>query len=55
MKSHFGKVVQNFELKSIGGAHKDHQLTPLHVTTRTSGRFFFNLQLCVSFIRIGVI
>ena len=40
MKSHFGKVVQNVELKSIGGAHKDHQLTPLHVTTRTSGRFF---------------
>ena len=29
MTSHFGKVVQIIELKSVGGAPKDHQLAPL--------------------------
>ena len=29
MKSYFGEVVQNFELKRVGGAPKGHQLTPL--------------------------
>ena len=29
IRSHFEKLVQNFELKRIGGAPKGHQLTPL--------------------------
>ena len=31
LRSHF-QVVQNFELKRIGGAPKDHQITPLNKT-----------------------
>jgi len=33
MRSQFEKVVQNFELKRVGGAPKDYQLTPLGITT----------------------
>jgi len=33
MRSQFEKVVQNFELKMIGVAPKNHQLTPLHVVS----------------------
>jgi len=29
MRSHFGGVVQNFELKRVGGAPKDYQFAPL--------------------------
>ena len=29
MRYDFGEVVQNFELKRIGGAPKDHQFAPL--------------------------
>ena len=29
MRSHFGKIVQTFELKRVRGAPKGHQLTPL--------------------------
>jgi len=29
MKSHLEKVVQNFELKRVGGAPKDHLFAPL--------------------------
>ena len=29
MRSYFKKLVQNFELERIGGAHKGYQLTPL--------------------------
>ena len=29
MRSNFGKVVQNFELKRVGGAPKGYQITPL--------------------------
>jgi hypothetical protein len=29
LRSHFEELLQNFELKMIGGATKDHQLTPL--------------------------
>jgi len=31
MEYHFGEVVQNFELKRVGGAPKGHPLTPLAV------------------------
>ena len=31
MRSYFEKVVQNFELKMVGGVSKNHQLTPLVV------------------------
>ena len=29
MRSHFKEVVQDFELKRVGGVPKNHQLTPL--------------------------
>ena len=32
MRSQFEKLIQNFELKKVGGAPKDHQLTPLVYT-----------------------
>ena len=32
MRSHFGKIVQTFELKMVRGAPKGHQLTPLDLS-----------------------
>ena len=31
MKYHFEEVVQNFELKRVGGVPKNHPLTPLYL------------------------
>ena len=37
MRSQFEKLVQNFKLKRVGGAHKGHQLTPLDVHSVAGG------------------
>ena len=34
MSFHFGEVVQNFELKRVGGAPKGHPLAPLFIIER---------------------
>ena len=44
MKSYFGEVVQNFELKSVGGASKGHQLTPLMKSNFQVKRVIQNLM-----------
>ena len=38
IRSYFKKLVQNFELKRVGGAHKCYQFAPLAPNTRTKKR-----------------
>jgi hypothetical protein len=43
--SYFGKLEQNFELKRVGGAPKDHQFAPLVFPLVTSIREIIYLYL----------
>ena len=46
MTSQFGELVQNFELKRVGGAPKSHQFAPLVV--------IFNLLLPMIITLLGI-
>ena len=46
IRSHFGKLVQNFELKRVVGAHKGHQFAPLEPRV--------NLYAVKSFLNLDV-